>query len=115
MKILNSVKLDKEPVFFTWPFFNEIEANLVKLSASAKIETIVDPIDFSTYRGDFYGWLKYKFPAMSQEHYWVTLRINKMLSPHDFNESNAIIYTIGDTAELSRLLSKHKEVGYASI
>ena len=111
MKILNRIKKDSEPVYFSWSFFNEVEANLVKLTASATVHTEVSPVDYATYKGDFYGWLKYKFPSMAIELYWVTLRINQMLSPHDFNETKPIIYTIGDTGELARLVSKHKEVG----
>jgi hypothetical protein len=115
MKILDNIKKDKEPVFFSWSFFNEVEANIVKLSASAKITTEVPAVEYATYRGDFYGWLMYKFPSMSPEHYWITLRINGMLSPHEFNEDKNIIYSIADTAELARLLAKHKEIGVTNI
>jgi hypothetical protein len=115
MKILNKLKIDREPIYYTWPFFNEVEANLIKLISVANIETLVDDVDLATYRGDFYGWLKYKFPAMDQYLYWVTLRVNRMLSPHDFNEKIEVVRTFSDTSELGRLVAKTKEVGYTSI
>ena len=115
MKILDKIKKDKEPLFFKWGFFNEVEANLIKISNSTTIATEVDPIDYVTYAGDFYGWLRYKFPSIETEHYWVILRVNNMLSPQDFDERYKTIYTLGGSSELSKLVANFKEAGYTAI
>ena len=86
-------------------FRNLIENHVLYLQTSVNTKILIlDPADEDKWQGDFYGLLNKL--GITQDMWWITMRVNNLYSPVDYSGDLGQIYSPG-IVDITTLLSRY--------